>query len=81
MSNKCPKCGSTLVYVGVTSIECGEHPSCANWTAKQAAEVERMSKKETKKAPEPEASGYSIPLPELDLEEDETNPLFPVPTF
>lgn len=74
-TKKCPKCGSKYVYVGAIDIECGENPTCENWTNKQAMEVRKLLKEVTLV----EADDYGLPLPDFD--DEETNPGFRSPYF
>lgn len=72
---RCPKCGYSNVYIGVTRIECGYIESCENYTKTQAKEVQKILKEKFPSAAEVE---------DLDWGEDEniTQPYgFPLPDF
>lgn len=71
----CPKCGSKYIYVGAIDIECGEDPTCENWSNKQATEVTKL----LKEAAYAEADDYGLPLPDFD--DEETNPNICSPFF
>lgn len=75
---RCPLCDYPDVYLGATSLECGYDGTCANWTQKQADEVERLMG-ERHPTPESHTGPFQFNL-DWGQDEEETPP-WPIPDF
>ena len=75
-NNKCPKCGSVNVYLGMNTIECGYISSCENWTETQSKIVNKTIPSTTKKSFDSQGefdwSSYS---------DEDLDSMYPAPDF